>query len=192
MTESTHDARWGLVLLPLRPWTLARQADGSSVRGAIVAGACWAFLLFGFLFSVEVAAASEPHASLGSYLGQAFRSTLICGLLGLPVALPIVLYIGVLSATAASERSSAGVRRFTQRLLVTHVALALPLVAWGVVRALHLAAPESFGLAGQAKPEWIHSDLLAAVGSWWAMAFFAVAYLAIAWRTTRSETTELA
>lgn len=56
------------------------------------------------------------------------------------------------------------------------MALALPLVAWGVLRALHLAASPQFSLMNQTKPDWIHSPLLATVGSPWSLLPLAFAY----------------
>lgn len=186
MADRKEVAEWGLALLPIRPWTLPRLAAESSTRCTLLAGSCWAFLLFGFLFSIEVTAASEPFPTLGTYLGSAIDSTLICGLFFLPFALPIAIYFAVLAATSASSRSPMRVRALCRRLLVTHMALALPLVGWGVLRALHLAADPQFGLFDQVKPDWIHSPLLAAAGSPWWLLPLAFAYFWIALRFTGS------
>lgn len=149
------------LLLPVRPWTLARVAEGASDRQALllsslavaVPGGVFASFLFGTI--------SEPFPTWGVYLDN----VLWAGLLGVPfggavgfLVPPALLFV---MFPLARGRGRAGLRA----ILLNHVAMFLPLCALFAAWTCAGLADPSFGLLA-GKPAWLTSSTVAALGSW--------------------------
>ena len=153
------------ILLPLRPWTLARVAAGAENRTALLVAGGTAFLLAVTGVAFSFGQISEPLADWTEYLGDVVGA--------LPAAIffaLLLLFCGLLpfgfAVASGPEPGPLGPRREARAraLLLNHVALLLPIA--GLLAAVILAelGRPAFGLLA-GKPAWLTSPFLQQLAS---------------------------
>lgn len=149
------------VLLPVRPWTLARVAEEASDLQALLSSSLVVAVPCGIFASFLFGTISEPFPTWGVYLDN----VLWAGLLGVPfggaVGFLVPQALLFVMFPLARGRGRAGLRA----ILLNHVAMSLPFSALLAAWTCAGLADSSFGLLA-GKPAWMTSSTVSALGSW--------------------------
>jgi hypothetical protein len=155
------------------PFSLADISRRCSTGVAAVVGLAILCLQIGFILSSEISVAAEPFPSFGNYLeGLVFLSLIIWIVLAAVCALVSALVIAFcraeisegksLSKYIASRISETKVRI----ILLGHVPLLLPILAWSFANASVQALPDAVEFYGPGgKPDWISSPIILLISS---------------------------
>jgi hypothetical protein len=123
---------------------------------------------------------SEPYPGLKEYyldmLALAIRAPGIVAVILSPLLIPAIIL--TLTLNTVSEQIK------LRALFLSPVTLILPIVLWSAVGSIDQVRHPSFGLIS-GKPAWVHSPLIAVLGSCFWLPVFIVAGLTICYRAQR-------